>query len=197
MRLRIVDCGLWIGGLLLATSLGVASVRAETIDRLLAVAAGQLIMQTDVTAAIDLGLHRLTARPIRCGGADQADRSECGARRGRSLCAPEPTAEAVDRELQRVRQRFRRRTPSIRPRPLGIDDTHLRETLRQDLRMRAYLDQRFSLSSDRRLTPSTTGWRPAPARWRDRSVPSRDATCCFSAYPTEKTAHPAAGRTLP
>ena len=32
----------------------------------------------------------------------------------------------------------------------GIDETHLRETLRQDLRMRAYLDQRFSLAAERR-----------------------------------------------
>jgi hypothetical protein len=34
----------------------------------------------------------------------------------------------------------------------GIDEQHLRETLRQDLRMRAYLDQRFSAVSDRRTT---------------------------------------------
>jgi hypothetical protein len=32
----------------------------------------------------------------------------------------------------------------------GIDEKHLRETLRQDLRMRAYLDQRFSTIRDRR-----------------------------------------------
>ena len=55
--MRIEDCGLWMGGLLLAASLGVASVRAETIDRVLAVVAGQLIMLSDVTGAIDLGLH--------------------------------------------------------------------------------------------------------------------------------------------
>ena len=32
----------------------------------------------------------------------------------------------------------------------GIDEKHLRETLRQDLRMRAYLDQRFSTATERR-----------------------------------------------
>ncbi len=32
----------------------------------------------------------------------------------------------------------------------GIDEKHLRETLRQDLRTRAYLDQRFSAGADRR-----------------------------------------------
>jgi hypothetical protein len=32
----------------------------------------------------------------------------------------------------------------------GIDELRLRETLRQDLRIRAYLDQRFRAAADRR-----------------------------------------------
>jgi len=64
---------------------------------------------------------------------------------------PEPTAEAVDREVQRVLARF----PSQEALDAalarsGIDEKHLRETLRQDLRMRAYLDQRFTAATDRR-----------------------------------------------
>ena len=63
----------------------------------------------------------------------------------------EPTTEAVNREILRVRQRF----PSAADFDAalarsGIDEQHLRETLRQDLRMRAYLDQRFSATPDRR-----------------------------------------------
>jgi hypothetical protein len=63
----------------------------------------------------------------------------------------EPTAEAVDRQVQVVRQRF----PSAAAFDAalarsGIDEKHLRETLRQDLRVRAYLDQRFTAASDRR-----------------------------------------------
>jgi hypothetical protein len=154
MRLWIEDCGLWIAGLLLAASVVVVSVRAETIDRILAVAAGQLIMMSDVTGAIDLGLQSTDAAsdPVRAVLTKLIDRELVLAEVDR-YAPPEPTAEAVDRELQRVRQRFP--SPDAFDSALarsGIDDTHLRETLRQDLRMRAYLDQRFSLSSDRRLT---------------------------------------------
>jgi hypothetical protein len=54
--------------------------------------------------------------------------------------------------VARVRQRFA--SPAAFDAALarsGIDEKHLRETLRQDLRMRAYLDQRFSIA-DRRVT---------------------------------------------
>ena len=74
---------------------------------------------------------------------------------------PEPTAEAVDGEVQRgaAAVPVARRASTRRSRAPGIDDTHLRETLRQDLRMRAYLDQRFNAASDRRRQArSTTGW---------------------------------------
>ena len=69
MALRIADCGLRVGlriraraGLrTLAAAIVVAvaasSARAETIDRVLAVAGGNLIMLTDVTAARDLQLQ--------------------------------------------------------------------------------------------------------------------------------------------
>jgi hypothetical protein len=66
---------------------------------------------------------------------------------------PEPSAGAVDLAVDRVRQRFL--TPAAFDAALarsGIDEKHLRETLRQDLRIRAYLDQRFSAASDRRTT---------------------------------------------
>src|SRR5207344_2208579 len=107
MRLRIEDCGLWMGGLLLATSLGVASVRAETIDRVLAVVAGQLIMLSDVTGAIDLGLQSAdgASDPVRAVLTKLIDRELVLAEVDRYE-PPEPTSEAVDRELQRVRQRF-------------------------------------------------------------------------------------------
>jgi hypothetical protein len=154
MRLRIEDCGLWIGGLLLAAALGASAVHAETIDRVLAVVAGQLIMLSDVTGAIDLGLQSTdgASDPVRAVLTKLIDRELVLAEVDR-YAPPEPTAEAVDRELQRVRERFP--SPDVFESALarsGIDDTHLRETLRQDLRMRAYLDQRFSASSDRRLS---------------------------------------------
>jgi hypothetical protein len=141
-----------IGIALLLAVLAVGVVRAETIDRLLAVVAGQLITLSDVTAAIDLGLQTpdAAADPVRAVLTKLIDRELVIAEVER-YAPPEPAAEAVDAEVQRVRQRFA--TPAAFDAALarsGIDERHLRETLRQDLRTRAYLDQRFSTASDRR-----------------------------------------------
>jgi hypothetical protein len=140
--------------LLLASLAAPHAVRAETIDRVLAVVAGQLITLTDVTAAIDLGLQSSEAAPdpVRAVLNRLIDRELVLAEVDR-YAPPEPSAGAVDLAVDRVRQRFP--TPGDFDSALarsGIDEKHLRETLRQDLRIRAYLDQRFSAASDRRAT---------------------------------------------
>jgi hypothetical protein len=157
MRFQISDCGLQIGtrvgAVLIAAVLASGAAGAETIDRLLAVVAGQLIMLSDVTAATDLGLQSADGAPdpVRAVLSKLIDRELVLAEVDRYSPA-EPTADAVDREIQRVRQRFPSQDAfeSALARS-GMDDAHLRETLRQDLRMRAYLDQRFSASPDQRL----------------------------------------------
>jgi hypothetical protein len=138
---------------LVLAMLATAGTRAETIDRVLALVANQLITQSDVTAAIDLGLQSSdgAADPVRAVLSKLIDRELVLAEVDRYAPA-EPTAAAVDREVARVRQRFA--SPSAFDATLarsGIDERHLRETLRQDLRMREYLDQRFS-AADRRAT---------------------------------------------
>jgi hypothetical protein len=127
-------------------------VRAETIDRVLAVVAGQLITLTDVRAAIDLRLQTTdgAADPVRAVLTKLIDRELILAEVDR-YAPPEPTAEAVDREVERVRARFESQAAlDAALSRSGIDEKHLRETLRQDLRMREYLDQRFTAASDRR-----------------------------------------------
>jgi hypothetical protein len=161
MKLRIADCGLRIGlriGMLAVLAAGV--VRAETIDRVLAVvgqaatveAERRLITLTDVTAAIDLGLQSpdAAADPVRAVLNKLIDRELVLAEVDRYAPA-EPTTLDVDREVLRVRQRFASTAAfDAALARSGIDEKHLRETLRQDLRMRAYLDQRFSAAADRR-----------------------------------------------
>jgi SurA N-terminal domain len=126
--------------------------RAEVIDRVLAVVGGQLITLTDVTAARDLRLvpPETTADATRTILSKLIDRELVLAEVER-YAPPEPTAEAVDTEVRRVRARFDSaeafEAALVRS---GIDEKHLRETLRQDLRIRAYLDQRFAAPSDRR-----------------------------------------------
>ena len=148
--------------------------RAETIDRVLAVVAGQLITLTDVTAALDLRLQTAdgAADPVRGVLTKLIDRELMLAEVDR-YAPPEPTAEAVDREVQRVRARFASQEAlDAALARSGIDDKHLRETLRQDLRMRAYLDQRFTAGV---RSPAGAGrrldGRPAPPRRGHRSVP--------------------------
>jgi hypothetical protein len=130
------------------------SPRAEVIDRVLAVVAGQLITLTDVTAALELRLQTSggAPEPIRAVLTKLIDRELVLAEVER-YAPPEPSADAVDREVQRVRARFESQEAlDAALARSGIDDKHLRETLRQDLRIRAYLDQRFTAASDRRQT---------------------------------------------
>jgi hypothetical protein len=154
MRFQISDFRfqIGIGAAALLALLAGSVVRAETIDRVLAVVARNLITLSDVTAARELGLEAAdgAADPVRAVLTKLIDRELVLAEVER-YAPPEPAAAAVDREVQRVRERF----PSadafnaalVRS---GIDETHLRETLRQNLRMTAYLDQRFAAASDRR-----------------------------------------------
>jgi SurA N-terminal domain len=141
-----------IAATLLVAVLFAPSLGAETIDRVLAVVAGQLITLSDVTAAADLGLQSPEGAPdpVRAVLTKLIDRELMLAEVERYAPA-EPTAASVDAEVRQVRDRF----PSAAAFDAalarsGIDEKHLRETLRQDLRMRAYLDQRFSTASERR-----------------------------------------------
>jgi len=130
------------------------ALRAEIIDRVLAVAAGEVIMLSDVTAARDLGLVKVEGPGDAVGPilAKLIDRELVLAEVDR-YAPPEPTAEAVDREVGRIRARF----PSADALAAalarsGVDEKHLLEMVRQDLRIRAYLDQRFASAQERRQT---------------------------------------------
>jgi len=124
--------------------------RAETIDRVLAVAGGQVIMLSDVTAALDLGLVSTDGAADRVGAALAKLIS-----RGLVLveanryAPPEPTDEAVDREMASVRARF----PSAATFDAtllrsGLTEVQLRAKLRENLRIRAYVTQRFTGAED-------------------------------------------------
>jgi hypothetical protein len=139
--------GRWqIAVLILVSALG-GLARAEIIDRVLAVVAGGVITQSDVTAAFELGLVTVekTDDPIAAVLSRLIDRYVILAEVDR-YAPPEPTAEAVDRAAEHVRATFR--TAQAYDAALarsGIDQARLRQTLRDELRIRAYLDQRFTV----------------------------------------------------
>jgi len=127
-----------------------AALAAETIDRVLAVAGGQVIMLSDVTAALDLGLVSADGAADRVGAAlsKLIDRSLVLVEANR-YAPPEPTEEAVDRELAAVRGRF----PDAAAfqavlRRSGLTEAQVRVTLRENLRIRAYIAQRFTGAED-------------------------------------------------
>src|SRR5919106_2134082 len=163
MRVQIPDCRFrfrrgafgvagWIVIMVLGVLLSTGPVRAETIDRVLAVVAGQIITLTDVTAARDLRLETGdgAADPIRALLSKLIDRELILAEVDR-YAPPEPTDDAMRRELARVRARFAsaHELDEALARS-GIDESHLRELLRQNLRIRAYMEQRFAVTADRR-----------------------------------------------
>lgn len=122
-----------------------AAAAPEVIDRVLAVAAGNLIMMSDVRAARDFGFvsSANAADPVREVLSRLIDRALVLAEVDR-YAPPEPAAGEVDRALQAVRRRFA--SPKDYQATLdrdGIAEKHLRETLRDELRIEAYLDQRF------------------------------------------------------
>jgi hypothetical protein len=148
VKLQIADCRLQIYcrlAALLAIVGGVAVAGAEEIiDRVVAVVAGDVIMLSDVRAARDFGLidaeagdserailSRLIERSLIL---DEVDR----------YTPAEPAAAAVDEQLRAVRARFAAAGAfeSALERS-GIDEAHLRAILRDDLRARTYLAERF------------------------------------------------------
>jgi hypothetical protein len=145
-----------VAGALFAVLLAAGAVRAETIDRVLAVAGGQLIMLSDVTAALDLGLVPDDGGADRTGAAlaRLIDRGVVLLEANR-YAPPEPADDAVEREMALVRARFpsRQAFDGVLQRS-GITEAHLRETIRENLRIRAYIAQRFAgaESESRRLT---------------------------------------------
>jgi hypothetical protein len=151
-----------------------AGARAEIIDRVLAILPGQIITLSDVEAAIDLGLVEPPAGADRIGGGLAAliDRLLM-LNEVRRVVPAEPTEAAIDARVGRMRQRFP--SPAELARVLaarGVDETILRIYAADDLRLAAYLDERFSGASQ----PTDEEIRQAGEAARPRIVAERRQT---------------------
>lgn len=141
-RVLAVVFGAWL--------LALGSVaHAEIIDRVLAILSGQIITQTDVQAALDLGLVDAPSGNDRLAAGLSAliDRVLM-LNEVRRVIPPEPSPAAVDTRLARTRQRFD--SPAALARVLaasGVDEAVLKVYAADDLRLAAYLDERFSAAS--------------------------------------------------
>jgi hypothetical protein len=144
----------------LAAAVATSLAADEIIDRVLAVVAGDVIMLSDVRAARDLGL-------IDPGAAPDPDRVVLSQLIDRALildeveryAPPEPNADALERALNDVHARFRSdRDFDAALARVGLDDRQLHAMLRQNLRMRAYLDQRFAGETRERGEAIIAAW---------------------------------------
>jgi hypothetical protein len=128
---------------LLVASASSTSVRAEIIDRILAVVNGALIMQSDVTLAVRLGLApQSTASDAVAVPLDALIERRLVLEEVDRYAPPEPAQAEVDRRLADVRDRAGSAFDAIL-RDSGISVDQLRRQVRDDLRIDAYLLQRF------------------------------------------------------
>ena len=147
---------------LLLAAIAVRSARAdEVIDRVLAVVAGDLIMQSDVTSGARTGARE---RWRRCRSGSRrpvaADRPRVDSRRGRAIRA---AGAGARRDRSSVSRRacalcVRRGFFQSRFARVGFDEKQLRAILRQNLRIRAYLDQRFAGETPERGAAIIAAW---------------------------------------
>jgi hypothetical protein len=124
-----------------------ATSHAEVIDRVLAIVGGRPILLSDVVAARDLGLVSAGTEPDVVGTIlDHLIDRALMLTEVERFVPPEPAQTAVDARVDEVRARFP--TPDAFRMALarsGIDEAQLRETVREDLRIQAYLDLRFTV----------------------------------------------------
>lgn len=145
---------------LLAIGPASRTIQGELIDRVVAVVSGDLILMSDVRAAAALGFVDTAgaADPMRTALTRLIDRALVLDEVSRYL-PPEPDADAVDNELRLVRERFATPQAFVAAMTgLGMSDAELREIVRQNLRIRAYVDQRFAADTPERSQAAIADW---------------------------------------
>jgi len=122
------------------------AVRAQIIDRILAVVGNEPITLSDVNAAVKLGLV-----PV-AGGTDQSLQSALNALIERQLqlievnryLPPEPVDATIDARLAELRARFANDAAlEAALEETGVTPAQLRARVRDNLRIESYLQQRF------------------------------------------------------
>lgn len=129
-----------------AIAILLALVQPELIERTLAIVGGQAITLSDVRAALSLGLiaHPADANPIPAAARALVDRALV-LREVDRYAPPDPADVAVDERMRETAARFA--TPAAFQAALAaaaFTEAHLRTWHRDDLRMAAYVNQRFT-----------------------------------------------------
>jgi hypothetical protein len=137
---------------------GAVDARAQIIDRILAVVDGVIIMQSDVAAAIRLKRVPSAGGPSTSSGSSRASSGDAADPTGAALdrlierqlilaevdryAPPDPAEADIDRHLSDLRSQAGAEFDRILLLS-GIGVEQLRREVRDDLRIQAYLQQRF------------------------------------------------------
>jgi hypothetical protein len=139
---------MWLAAIVLAT----AFAQSELIERTLAIVGGQAITLIDVRAALALGLVESSGPgdPIPAATRRLVDRVLI-LREVQRYAPAEPLDATIDARVAATASRFP--TDAAFKAALeagGFSEARLRSWLRDDLRIAAYLDQRFAAAGERR-----------------------------------------------
>lgn len=118
-------------------ALSIELAAQQLLDRVVARVNGSAILQSDLQAAIGLGLVESKQDPVQGVIERQLQLAEVA-----RFPPPEPSAAAIDAELVRLKTRGGDRLRSLMT-STGLNEDRLREIARESLRIQAYLDQRF------------------------------------------------------
>jgi hypothetical protein len=132
--------------MLWAIAVGPAIAQPELIERTLAIVGGQVITLADTRAATSLGLIEIgkSVDPVDSAASLLIER-ELILREVQRYAPPEPADSAIDARVETVRQRFPDAAALTRVlESTGFNDARLRAWVRDDLRIQAYLAQRFA-----------------------------------------------------
>ena len=130
-RLWVLGFGIWV--------LGFDNASAQLLDRVVARVDGYAVTLSDVRAAIGLGIVEAATEET---GVDGAIERQLVLTEVARFAPPEPAPDAVEREAMRLRSHAGARLPGLTA-ATGLDDARIREIARDNLRVEAYLNQRF------------------------------------------------------
>ena len=132
MRLRALGFGLWA---LAATG----ATAQQLIDRVVARVDGYALTLSDVRAAIGLGVVEAATEDV---GVEAVIERQLVLAEVARFAPPEPLPDAVEREAMRLRSHAGAQLAGLMA-ATGLDEARIREMARDNLRVEAYLNQRF------------------------------------------------------
>jgi hypothetical protein len=130
----------------LALPVAASAQQPELIERTLAIVGGRVITLSDTRAAVDLGLIEIgkPADPVDAATTALVDR-ELVLREVQRYAPPEPSESAIETRVNSMRQRFADAEAFKRALDgFGFSEARVNSWVRDDLRIQAYLAQRFA-----------------------------------------------------